>query len=312
MAARASWKGFLRISLVTCPVALYPATTTSDRISFNRIHRKTGQRVRQLNVDGKTGEKVEADDIVKGYEIDKGRYVLIEDEELEKIQVEASKIINVAQFVDQTEIEPAFLDSPYYLAPEGSVGEETYRVIRAAMEETGTAGVGSIVLSSRERRVLLTPKGPGIMLSTLRTAREVRRASDYFDAISDDAVDADLLDMAKLLIQARRKPFVSAEMVDTYEEEVRKLINSKAKGETPVFASAPSATGIVDLMAALKQSLEGEGGTERKPAARGKRPPAQKSAAQKPAGQKPAAAEKPAVAEKPSAAKRAAPRRKAS
>jgi DNA end-binding protein Ku len=271
MAARASWKGFLRISLVTCPVALYPATTSSDRISFNRIHRKTGQRVRQLNVDGKTGEKVEAEDIVKGYEIDKGRYVLIEDEELEKIQVEATKIINVTQFVGREEIEPAFLDTPYYLAPEGAVGEETYRVIRTAMEETGTAGIGSIVLSSRERRVLLAPKEAGIMLTTLRTAREVRRAGDYFDGVLAEPVSGELLDMAKMLIQARQKAFVASEMIDSYEEEVRKLLSAKTKGEVPVYAQVASPTTIVDLMKSLKESLEKEGGTERKPAARSKR-----------------------------------------
>jgi DNA end-binding protein Ku len=125
----ASWKGFLRMSLVTCPIALYPATTSSARISFNRINRTTGARVRQLNVDGRTGEKVENEDIVRGYEIDRDRYVILEDEEIEAIQVEASKVIDVAQFVDAGEVDPFFLDTPFYLAPEGEVGEETYRVI---------------------------------------------------------------------------------------------------------------------------------------------------------------------------------------
>src|SRR5687767_6319867 len=153
MAPRASWKGFLRISLVTCPIALYPATSASERISFNRINRKSGQRVRQLNVDGKTGQKVEADDIVKGYEIDKGRYVLVEDSELEAIQIEATKIINVTQFVDLAEVDPFYFETPYYMAPEGSLPEETYRVIRSAMQDTRTAGIGTIVLASRERPV---------------------------------------------------------------------------------------------------------------------------------------------------------------
>ena len=272
MPPRASWKGFLRISLVTCPVALYPATTSSDRISFNRVNRKTGQRVRQMNVDGKTGEKVEADDIVKGYEFDKGRYVLIEDEELERIQVEATKIINVTQFVDVAEVDPAFMDTPYYMAPEGDVGEETYRVIRTAMEETGTAGIGSVVLSSRERRVLLAPKDAGIAMTTLRTSREVRAAKDYFGGLGDEPVQGELLDMAKMLIQSRRQPFQSAELVDRYEEEVRKLLSAKTKGEVPVFAQVSSPSTVVDLMAALKQSLEGAGGAPaRKPAAKGKR-----------------------------------------
>ncbi len=292
MAPRASWKGFLRISLVTCPVALYPATSSSERISFNRINRKTGQRVRQMNVDGKSGEKVEADDIVKGYEVDKGRYVLIEDSELDSIQIEATKIINVSQFVDAAEIDPFYLDTPYYMAPDGAMGEETYRVIRAAMEETGTAGIGTLVLSSRERRVLLSPKGPGISLTTLRTSREVRSAEAYLDGVADGPVEGELLDMAKMLIQARRQPFTPAELVDRYEEAVRNLVSSKARGETPVQVPIGQPNAVVDLMAALKQSLESEGAPARKPAARAKRPaaaaPASKAVAEPAAPAKPA------------------------
>lgn len=271
MPPRASWKGFLRISLVTCPIALYPACSTTERISFNRINRKTGQRVRQMNVDGKTGEKVESDDIVKGYEVDKGRYVLIEDEELDAIQVEASKIINVGQFVELAEVDPFFFDTPYYMAPDGAISEETYRVIRNAMLETGTAGIGTLVLSSRERRVLLSPKERGIALTTLRTSREVRSAEAYFEGVGDGPIEQDLLDMAKMLIQARNQPFQTAELVDHYEESVRKLVMAKAKGETPTFAPVSAPNAVVDLMKALKESLEKEGAPARKPAARGKR-----------------------------------------
>lgn len=279
MAARASWKGFLRISLVTCPIALYPATSASERISFNRINRPTGQRVRQLNVDAKSGEKVEADDIVKGYEIDKGQYVLIEDEELEAIQIEASKIINVTQFVDAAEVDPFYFDTPYYMAPEGAIPEETFRVIRAAMEETGTAGVGTIVLSSRERPVLIAPKDRGLGMITMKSAREVRAAGAFFEGIGDGKIDPELLRMAKELIQARRQPFRPAEFVDRYEEALRTLVQSKVKGEKPIYASVSSPAAVIDLMAALKQSLEKDGDA-RKPAARGKR---EKAPAAKPA-----------------------------
>ena len=303
MAPRASWKGFLRISLVTCPIALYPATSSSDRISFNRINRATGQRIRQLNVDAKTGEKVESDDIVKGYEVDKGRYVLIEDEDLDKIQVEATKIINVAQFVDMAEVDPFFFDTPYYMAPDGAISEETYRVVRTAMEETGTAGLGTLVLSSRERRVLLSPKGRGIALTTLRTSREVRSAESYFEGIGDGPVEADLLDMAKMLITARKQPFQPAELVDHYEEAVRKLVAAKAKGETPTFAPVSAPSGVVDLMKALKESLEKEGAPARKPAARGKR--AEPAAAEGPAKPAAAASAKAEAAAKPARRKKA-------
>ena len=279
MAARASWKGFLRISLVTCPIALYPATSASERISFNRINRASGQRVRQLNVDAKSGEKVEADSIVKGYEVDKGQYVLIEDEELEAIQVEASKIINVTQFVDAAEVDPFYFDTPYYMAPEGAIPEETFRVIRAAMEETGTAGVGTIVLSSRERPVLIAPKDRGLGMITMKSAREVRAAGAIFEGIGDGKIDPELLRMAKELIQARRQPFRPAEFVDRYEEALRTLVQSKVKGEKPIYASVSSPAAVIDLMAALKQSLEKDGDA-RKPAARGKR---EKAPAAKPA-----------------------------
>ena len=291
MAPRASWKGFLRISLVTCPVALFPAVSGSERISFNRINRKTGQRVRQMNVDGKSGEKVESDDIVKGYEVEKGRYVLIEDEDLDAIQVEASKIISVTEFVDAAEIDPFFLETPYYMAPDGAMAEETYRVIRTAMEETGTAGIGSLVLSSRERRVLLSPMGRGIALTTLRAKREVRSSEAYFDEVGDGAVEGELLDMAKMLIDARRKPFETAELVDKYEEAVRQLVMAKAKGETPVYAPAGEPAAVIDLMKALKESLASEGSPARKPAARGKRAGTSAAAGKAPKSGKAAAVE---------------------
>jgi DNA end-binding protein Ku len=280
---RASWKGFLRISLVTCPIALYPATSSSARISFNRINRQTGARVRQLNIDDRTGEKVESEDIVRGYEIDRDRYVILEDEEIEAIQVEASKVIDVTQFVDADEVDPFYLETPYYLAPEGEVGEETYRVIRAALEETGTAGIGSIVLSNRQRRVLLTPKSRGIAMTTLRTDREVRSAEAYFEGIRDEAADAELVDAAKMLIERKRQPFQPSELVDQYDEALRELVRAKAKGETPVYAPAPQPRAVIDLMAALKQSLETEG-AERKPAAR--RPRAKAEPEAKPKGRK--------------------------
>lgn len=267
MPPRASWKGFLRISLVTCPIALYPATSSTGRISFNRINRATGARVRQLNVDARTGEKVENEDVVRGYEVDRDRYVILEDEEIEAVQVEASKVIDVTQFVATGEVDPFFLDTPYYLAPEGEVGEETYRVIRAALEETGTAGIGSIVMASRQRRVLLAPKGRGIALTTLRTAREVRSADAYFEDIRDEAPEADLVDAAKMLIARKRQPFQPIELIDQYDEALRELVRAKAKGEPPVYAPAPQPRAVIDLMAALKQSLETEGG-ERKPATR--------------------------------------------
>ncbi|MDQ3559236.1 MAG: Ku protein, partial [Pseudomonadota bacterium] len=203
--------------------------------------------------------------------------------ELDAIQVEATKIINVAQFVDAAEVDQFYFDTPYYMSPDGVMAEETYRVIRTAMEDTGTVGLGSLVLSSRERRVLLAPKGRGIALTTLRTGKEVRSAEAYYEGVGDGVVENELLDMAKMLIQARKQPFQPSELVDQYEEAVRQLVMAKAKGETPVYAQIGQPTAVVDLMQALKESLAKEGSPARKPAARGKRAAAAEPAATAPA-----------------------------
>jgi DNA end-binding protein Ku len=294
MALRASWKGFLRISLVTCPVALYPATSSSARVSFNRINRKTGARVRQMNVDGRTGEKVESEDIVRGYEIDKDHYVLVEDDEIEAIQVEGNKVINVGRFVEEDEVDPVYYDASYYIAPEGDVGKETFQVIQTALEDTGTAGIGTIVLSSRERRVILRPKGKGIFMTTLRTAKEIRGDEGLYDDLGDEPLDKELISAAKMLIEQKRQEFDSAELVDQYEEALVKLIKAKAKGEKPVFAPVAATEKVVDLMAALKKSLA-EGGATKPPSRQGRQ-----AAAAKPA--KPAAKAK--TAQVPAKAKR--------
>jgi DNA end-binding protein Ku len=225
--------------------------------------------------------------------------------------VEATKIINVTQFVDQSEVDPAYLDSPYFMAPEGQIPEETYRVIRTAMEETGTAGVGTIVLANRERRVLIAPKDRGLTMTTMRTAREVRSPEAYFENVGDTKFDPELLGMAKQLIEARRASFSPEEFVDQYEEALRGLIQSKMKGEEPVFAEVRAPAPVIDLMAALKQSLEKDG-VARKPAQRGKREKEPAKVIQAKAGGKNGKAAAKQPASKPAPARASGGRRKAS
>src|SRR5499427_6774388 len=171
---RASWSGFLRLSLVSCPVSLVPATTEAKRIRFNQLNAKTGNRVQQQLIDSKTGEVVDRDQIAKGYEYDRGRYVTVTDDELKALQIDSSKIIDLDRFVDRDEVDPVYLDTPYYVYPDGEVAAETFRVIGEAMARKNKVGLGRVTMSNRERLVLVEPKGSGLLMSTLRSAEEVR------------------------------------------------------------------------------------------------------------------------------------------
>src|SRR5262247_4589031 len=169
---RASWNGFLRLSLVSCPVALVPATTEAKRVRFNQLNSKTGNRVQQQLIDSKTGEIVDRDEIVKGYEYDRGRYVTVTDDELKALQIESSKIIDLDRFVDRDEVDPVYLDTPYYVYPEGELAAEAFQVIGQAMAAKELVGLGKVTMSGRERQVLVEPRGPGLLMSTLRSADE--------------------------------------------------------------------------------------------------------------------------------------------
>jgi DNA end-binding protein Ku len=257
MAGRATWKGYLKLSLVSCPVKLYPATSASaGKISFNLLHKDTLNRVQQRYHDPELGE-IDRADLVKGYQFEKDRYVTVSNEELDEIEIESSKTIDIDGFVDAGEIDPIYLDSTYYLAPDGPIAEETFAVILEAMREAKKVAIARIVLSGRERQVVINPIEDGFRLSTLRAAREIRDASTALDKLNAK-VDKDMLGMAKMIINQKPIHFAPAEFEDRYENALMDLVKSKIAGGQPVIAKAPERGNVVNLMDALKRSVEEE------------------------------------------------------
>jgi DNA end-binding protein Ku len=253
---RASWNGFLRLSLVSCPVSLVPATTEAKRIRFNQLNSETGNRVAQQLVDSKTGETVDRDQIVKGYEYERGRYVTITDDELKALQIESSKIIDLDRFVDRDEVDPVYLDTPYYVYPDGELAAETFRVIGEAMAHKKKVGLGRVTMSSRERPVLVESRGAGLVMSTIRSADEVRPAE--FGTPAKGEIDADMVGIAETIIERRSGSFDPASFRDRYQDALRELVAEKTKGQarTPREIAEPSK--VINLMDALKRSLAQE------------------------------------------------------
>jgi DNA end-binding protein Ku len=254
---RASWSGFLRLSLVTCPVYLTPATTEAKRIRLNQLNSRTGNRLSQRLVDSKTGEEVSRDQIAKGYEFDRDRYVTISDEELKDLQVESSKIIDLDRFVSRDEVDPLYLDTPYYIYPEGELAAETFRVIGEAMGHTNRVGLGRITMSGRERPVLVEPRGEGLLMSQLRSSDEVRPAE--FAGKPEAQIDPDLVALAETIIERKSGKFEPAAFHDRYQDALRELVESKLKGEvTAASRAVAEPPKVVNLMDALKRSLARE------------------------------------------------------
>jgi len=261
---RATWNGFLRLSLVSCPIYLTPATSEASNIRLHQINAKTGNRVRQQLVDAESGDKVERADVVRGYEYERHQYVVIPDEELQSLRIESSQTIDLDRFVERDTIDPLYLDTPYYVYPDGKIAIETFGVIGAAMAETGRVGLGRIVLASRERTVLVEPHGGGMLMRTLRATNEVRPAE--FGDVPEHA-DADMVAVAKTIIERRAASFDPANFHDRYQDALRELVESKATGRPAAKQRAAAATPkVIDLMEALKRSLS-EGG---KPAPSGR------------------------------------------
>ena len=255
-ALRSSWKGYLRVSLVSCPVRLYPATSTADRISFHNLVPGTMSRISMVPTDPTTGKAVPRDQLLKGYEFEKGRYVIVSDEELEQIQIESNRVIDVTQFVDDDSVDDLYVDTPYWLAPDGKMAMETFRVIVEGMKREKKAGVGRLVLSSRERPVLLTPRGKGIMIKTLRAPEEVRRDEPYFEDIETGKLDESAVTLARQIVSQKSGPFDPQLFADRYQAALADVIKAKIKGEKIVTAEVAAPAPVVDLMAALKKSLD--------------------------------------------------------
>jgi len=262
MAGRAYWKGYLKLSLVSCPVKLYSATSSSaGKISFNLLHKKTLNRVQQKYHDPELGE-IERADLVKGYQFEKDRYVVVTAEELDAIEIESSKTIDIDGFVDADTVDPVYLDTPYYLAPDGPIAEETYAVILEAMRKAKQIAIARIVLSGRERLVAIDPLAEGLRLTTLRTAKEVREPSSAFEKLNVKLAP-DMLAMAAQIIAQRKMKFDPEVFEDRYEDALMTLVKSKIAGGEPVITKAPERGNVVNLMDALRRSIE----QERRPAA---------------------------------------------
>jgi len=253
---RATWNGFLRLSLVSCPVYLSPATTETKRIRLNQINSETGNRLKQQLVDSETGEVVERQQVAKGYEHDRGQYVLISDDELKALQVESSKIIDLTRFVERDAVDPVYLDAPYYVYPDGELAIETFRVIGQAMAAKGVSGLGKVTIASRERQVLIEPRGIGLLMSTLHSADEIRAAE--FAIRDTGGIDHDMLSIAETIIERRKGVFDPAEFHDAYQEALRELVENKLKGITKAPHAIAAPPKVIDLMEAFKRTLAEE------------------------------------------------------
>jgi DNA end-binding protein Ku len=266
MAPRSNWKGYLKLSLVSCPIALYPATSTTERVSFNRINRKTGNRIKQQNADAETGEPVERDEIGRGYEVAKNQYILVEDEEIEKIRIESTHTIEIDSFVPRTEIDNRYLDSPYYVAPTDQVGQEAFAVIRDAIRQKGMVALGRAVIARRERVMAIEAFDKGLLATTLRYPYEVREATGYFEDVPDLKLPAEMMNLASHIIDGKAGHFEPTKFVDHYETALVELLRAKQAGrviEEPAAEPAPHR--VINLMDALRASIGAE--TKKKPAA---------------------------------------------
>jgi len=272
MAPRANWKGFLRLSLVTCPVALYPATSESEKISFNQLNRKTGHRIKYARVDADTGEEVANEDIVKGYKVDTDTFVEVTKEELENVALESTRTIEIDEFVDRTEIDPRYLIRPYYLCPDGKVGHDAFAVIRETIGEMNKVAIGRVVLTNREHIIALEPLDKGLVGTLLRYPFEVRSEAEYFDEIQDVKVTKDMLDLAKHIVNQKSGSFEPEKFEDHYETALVDLINQKRAGKPITPKERPRGENVVDLMEALRRSVGGAAAERSAPKKPAKKP----------------------------------------
>ena len=260
MAPRPNWKGYLKLSLVSCAVALYPATTTSQRIRFNIINRKTGNRIRNDVIDAETGQPVEPEDRVKGYQFEKGQYVLVDEDELDNVALESTHTIEIEQFVAMAEVDRIYLDESYYLVPEDEMSQEAFAVIREAMRKEDLVGLARVVIYRREHLLLLAPRGKGLMATALRYKTDVRAEKNYFDDIENIKVPADMLKLAVQILESKKGHFDPSKFEDRYETALMDLIKAKRSGKSPPIVSEERPSNVINLMDALRRSASGKKG----------------------------------------------------
>jgi DNA end-binding protein Ku len=266
MAPRAYWKGYLKLSLVSCPIALYPAASSAERVSFNRINKKTGNRLKQQLVDGETGDPVEKEDIGRGYEIGKGQYLQVEDAELENIKIESTHTIEIDSFVPRAEIDDRYLDTPYYIAPTDQVGQEAFAVIRDAIRDKKMVALARVVLSRREHVIMLEAFDKGLLGSTVRYAYEVRDQAGYFEDIPDLKLPGEMKELAIHIVNSKSGHFDPQTFEDHYENALIELLRAKQAGRvTEAPKEEPTPQRVINLMDALRASIGAD--TKKKPAA---------------------------------------------
>jgi DNA end-binding protein Ku len=264
MAVRAYWKGSLKLSLVSCPVLLYPASTSVDKTRFHMINRETGNRLKQQMVDSETGDVVEADQKGRGYELKKGEYVEVEKQELEAVQIESNHTIDIDSFVPKDEIDKRYLNHPYYIAPDGKAGADAFAVIRDAMKNQDRVALARIVLTNREHVIAIEPLGKGLLGTTLRYPYELRDEDEYFESIGNPKISKDMIELASHILDTKAAHFDPSKFKDEYESALKTLVRRKAAGKPVRIEQHAEKTGnVISLMDALKQSLKSKAGKHR-------------------------------------------------
>ena len=261
MAPRAYWKGYLKLSLVSCPIALYPATSEREKISFHQLNKETGHRIKYRKVDAETGDEVEQAAIIKGFEVNKGEYVELDPEELEAVAIESKRTIEIDEFVPKTDIDEIYMRDPYFIVPDGEVGQQAFAVIREAIRKEGMVALGKVVFTSREHIIALEARDKGMMGITLRYPYEVRDQNEYFDGIENEKVPKDMLDLAIHIVETKKGKFEPQKFEDQYEDALKDLIRKKQKGEKIERPKEPQRSNVFNLMDALKKSVAADKGT---------------------------------------------------
>jgi Ku protein len=270
---RAYWKGYLRLSLVTCPIELFPASSQADKTHFHQINKKTGNRLRQQMIDEDTGKAVDSDEKGRGYELSKGKYVEIEEDELKAVEIERTHTIDIDSFVPRSEIDKRYLDKPYYITPGDKSGAEAFAVIRDAMKDEERVALARIVMAHREHIIALEPLGKGMLGTTLRYDYEVRDEKDYFKNVPNPRVPKDMVNLAKHILDTKPGHFNPDKFKDRYENALKKLVKRKAAGKKIEVAEDEEKKGnVIDLMEALRNSVKGKKGTASKKLATRRRP----------------------------------------
>ena len=265
MAPRAYWKGYLKLSFVSCPIALFPATSEREKISFHQINKKTANRIKYRKVDAESGDEVESEDIIKGYEIGKGEYLQLDPDELEAVAIDSKRVIDIDEFVPKKEIDEVYLGNPYYIAPDGEVGMQAFAVIREAIKQQGMVAIGKVVFTSREHIIALEPRGKGMMGVTLRYPYEVRKEDGYFDDIPDEKVPKDMLELATHIVGTKAGHFNPEKFDDRYEDALKELLKKKQSGQKIEQPTEQAPAKVINLMDALRRSVQAERGSAAAP-----------------------------------------------